>query len=134
MDLLRIIPTSIQRYVVVLFGIVLCLLLGWVAPSKLISDGLNSEYSVPYVAKNGYRTASLIVFGNPLSRLFVTTVRVVDVEYAPGHCRSGASESRSLRDYRAVIQVYGPFGIPSGKYDASCGGDQFSMLGRHQKS
>lgn len=112
-----------QRWALVAGGILL-LVAGWTVPGWLLSDGLD-RHSDPVArgaAIDALDLADITCLANPVTPLFTTAVRVVEVRSVPGSCTSGPNPGGARGDHMVKIRAHGPFGVPLRTLTATCGG------------
>ncbi len=94
------------------------------APDALVADGLDrfeadQEF---WVAGEAYELSGSML-DHPFDRIWYRARRVEAVELAPGHCPDQAMDGREpIQQYRAEVQLFGWFGVPSGTMYMECGG------------
>jgi hypothetical protein len=104
--------------------IAMLVVIGWWAPGLLIGDGVARFASGPdrVVAAEALALTDGVCLSDPLSRIVVVAVRVVEVEDAPGSCTMYPETDDPYVDHRATIRGYTLFGLPARRFEASCGG------------
>jgi hypothetical protein len=117
-----VIPLSRPAATVAVIAVLLAI--GWWAPRVLIGDGVAQFASGAerVVAAEALALADEVCMSDPLSRIVVPAVRVVEVEEAPGSCTMYPNTDDPYVDHRATIRGYTLFGLPARRFEASCGG------------
>ncbi len=109
---------------VTLFFVVL-IMGAYVLPKYLLSSGLE-RYGESALIADGYSSANLLIYDNPLGHLIYTKIRVDSVYYQPGTCDRGTTNQY---DSVVVLKVHGLFGIPLRGLEAICAGTGMRPVG-----
>jgi len=106
------------------FGLGVVLTVGFVSARFLVSDGLDRFTGKGLtVAQDALVRADIGCLDHPAARILGQKVRVVEVDFGPGHCSETDLEVNPEvhPDYLAVLRAYTIFGIPTVTISVSCG-------------
>ncbi|OGC51592.1 hypothetical protein A2982_01270 [candidate division WWE3 bacterium RIFCSPLOWO2_01_FULL_39_13] len=105
------------------------IVLGYILPPKLISDGAeqfnNEEWKFAKYALN----ESGLMLGGSLEPLFITAYKVTTVKKISNEPRkcglwpSGEEDAYIYGDYQATVRLYSYYGIPYGELAIKCQGE-----------
>lgn len=96
------------------FGSLLAVV-GFASTRLLVSDGVERFTGEERaVAQEALLDAHFGCLDNPIARVVIPKIRVIEVQFVPGRCPTVSSFTDPYRDYRVVLRAYTVFGIPTG--------------------